>query len=103
MPMLDEKEFAEISELWRESVKATQAFRLRWRKKLEETNIDEHFQPVRRRYEELTGMKDCHHDAIWHHRISLYGPPCTQCGKPLRTPQAKLCGSCMAPVVVAST
>jgi hypothetical protein len=98
MPMLDEDEFAEIVALWREGFTATQEFRQRWGIPLEGVNIDERFGPVRKRYEELTGMKDCHQNAILHHRISLYGPPCTRCGKPLRTPQAKLCGSCMVPV-----
>jgi hypothetical protein len=102
MPMLDEQEFAEIRSLMRECMEATKEFRQRWGVPLAGVNINERFQPVRKRYEELTGMKDCHQNAILHHRLSLYGPPCTHCRKPLRTPQAKLCGSCMFPVAVSS-
>lgn len=45
-------------------------------------------------YRDLTGFEETNLNALWHHQISLYGPPCTHCGKPLRTPRAKLCAAC---------
>jgi len=56
------------------------------------------FAPVLEEYQRITGFRETNFLALWHHRASLYGPPCSKCGKPLRTPQAKLCGSCMHPV-----
>ncbi len=47
-----------------------------------------------RLYQDMTGFRETNPDALWHHRLSLYGPPCKACGKPLRTPQAKLCAAC---------
>ena len=98
MPMLDEEEFKSVYLLYGEGMTATKEFRQKWNIPLENASGDQRMRPVRLRYEELTGMKDCHHNAVMHHRISLYGPPCERCGKPLRTPKAKLCGSCMFPV-----
>lgn len=45
-------------------------------------------------YRELTGFEETNYNALWHHRRSLYGPPCRECGKPLRTPRASYCPMC---------
>ena len=53
-------------------------------------------QEALRLYESLTGFRESNVDAIWHHRVSLYGEPCANCGKPLRTPTATFCAECGA-------
>ncbi len=99
VPMLDEEEFASISQLYGECMSATQEFRRLRNLPLQGMTIDERFGPVRLRYEELTGLVGCHANVVIHHRLSLYGSPCKACGKPLRTPKAKLCAACMTAVV----
>ena len=54
--------------------------------------------PMLAEYNRITGIVETNPNVIWDHRLSRYGAPCKACGKPLRTPRAKLCGSCMAPV-----
>ena len=48
-------------------------------------------------YEAITGFEETNPLALFHHRVALYGPPCHAGKRPLRTLQARLCGSCMAP------
>ena len=95
--MLDDAEFASIADLYRAGFKATKEFRQRWGIPLEGATVEQRLQPVSLRYEELTGVRSCPPGTVMHHRLSLYGPPCKQCGKPLRSPQAKLCGASMYP------
>jgi hypothetical protein len=55
-----------------------------------------------RRYRQITGYPENNPQNIWHHRLSKFGPPCSTCGKPLRTPRAKLCAECGAPYPAAT-
>ena len=52
-----------------------------------ETFGNANLDPVLQEYERLTGFHETNINAIYHHVASLYGPPCSCCGKPLRTPE----------------
>ncbi|MBN8227241.1 hypothetical protein JYK02_06925 [Corallococcus macrosporus] len=80
--MLDEVEFEEVSNLYRAAFRST------------EPTMEARFASVSQAYERLTGYVGCHPNAVMHHRIAQYGPPCTACGKPLRTPEARYCAAC---------
>jgi len=79
VPMLDEAEWAPV-----EAFLMCEVTRNMNRQALDE-------------YERVTGYRETNPAALWHHRILVYGPPCTHCGKPLRTRQAKLCAACGEP------
>jgi len=97
MPMLDEQEYAEIASLYRAGVQSAKDYRMKSQGPLKSVPLTERFAALLARYEAMTVFKETNPDAVLHHRLSLYGPLCNGCGRPLRTPQAKLCGSCMAP------
>jgi hypothetical protein len=97
MPMLDEVEYLEVFRLYGEGMSATKEFRQRWGIPLEGMQSEIRFKPLLDRYEQMTGMRETNPNAVMHHRLLLYGPSCHRCGKPLRTPKARICGSCMAP------
>jgi hypothetical protein len=95
-PMLEEHELRLVQEGMRnarlmveESGFATCAER--------EPPIDSALQAALDVYESITGIHETNFAALAHHVVDLYGPPCHNCGRPLRTPKAQLCGSCMAP------
>jgi hypothetical protein len=84
MPMLDEVEFHRVLSFWAKGAG--------------ETDRERKFGAMLREYERITGLPETGPNAIYHHRLSIYGPPCSKCGKPLRTPRAKLFGTCTHPV-----
>jgi hypothetical protein len=45
-------------------------------------------------YYELTGYYESNADALYHHRLSIYGDECPSCGYLFRTPKAKFCTNC---------
>jgi hypothetical protein len=83
IPMLDEAEFRQVG---------------KFGKRIPGETLEEEFAPFLHEYERMTGFHETNFNAIYHHRLSLYGPPSQNCEKPLRSPKAKLCGACMAPV-----
>jgi len=83
--MFDEEEFAVLGDLYRACVRQI---------RLPDT---ERFRPLLELHEQMTGVFIDNHNAIIHHRRSLYGRPCASCGKALRTPQASRCFECGAP------
>ncbi len=55
---------------------------------------EERFAPFLAEYERITGYHATNFNAVWHHRLSLLGDPCVNCGKPLRSPRARFCAAC---------
>jgi hypothetical protein len=79
MPMLDENEFRQV---------------LKTRSNQPGETLEQQFAPVLREYEQITGYHETNLNAVFHHQLSLYGPPCAKCGKPLRSPRASFCAAC---------
>ncbi len=97
VPMLDEEEYSKVDEIYADCIKKVKKFREDTGLSLQETPKDEICMPVTLEYNRIIGIETTfNHEAIMHHphRISSYGPPCKVCGKPLRTPRAKMCAAC---------
>jgi hypothetical protein len=94
IPMLDDAEFAVVGNLLSQGMQATKEFRLEHGLSLRKINMHERFQPALKEYERLTGFHETNANALWHHRISIYGPPCDMCGKVLRTANTSQCFEC---------
>ena len=94
VPMLDEAEFEIVRKAYIRGLRAAKDYRLKHSVSLQETPIAKLHEPVQNAYEQLTGATGLDAAHILKHRLSLYGPPCSVCGKPLRTPQARMCAAC---------
>ena len=93
VPMLDEQEFSEILRLSGEAMRALRE-RAPSNIQLERVPLRDYFRPVAEAYEGITGFREENPNAIMHHRISMYGPPCPRCGKVLRTATSHKCFEC---------
>lgn len=82
VPMLDKDEFVIASSLY------SKAF------KLKHPTRQERFKELLDYYNTLTGFGETEPNAIMHHSLDQIGPDCENCGKPYRTPKAKLCPAC---------
>jgi hypothetical protein len=93
VPMLEEHEWKRVSPLLVNAVEQIKHYRQLHGVTLAESRAN-YGKEALAMYFELTGFPETNPDALWHHRVSLYGAPCSACGKPLRTPKAKVCAAC---------
>ena len=98
IPMLTEEEWATISTHLSDSIQQIKRYREEHGCSLQEAT-QKGLGSALDVYERLTGFKETNPNALWHHRLGIYGPPCQACGKPLRTPQARYCAMCSAPAL----
>jgi hypothetical protein len=98
IPMLEEHEWAVVLPRLYEGIRKIREYRSAQDATLEAAKRHVYEHGALERYFEITGFRETNINALWHHRLSLFGPPCNTCGKPLRTPRAKLCAECGAAV-----
>ena len=93
--MLEDAERAEVWQLYEAALRSLKAPKIDHAQDTPEV-VRERFAPVRAALERLTCVQheDNYDHAVMHHRLSLYGPPCAACDKPLRTPRARHCAAC---------
>lgn len=84
LPMLDDDEYLKAAELYGQALRNIHSA----------SDRKTRFKPLLDYYKEVTGWDETEPNAIMHHCISQYGPPCERCGKPYRTPQASFCAAC---------
>lgn len=94
IPMLDDAEWKLVAPLLNDSLSELQRYRQEHGVSLAEAKDRVFGRAALDKYRELTGFTETNINALWHHHVSLYGPPCASCGKPLRTLKASFCAAC---------
>lgn len=92
--MLDDAEWGQLHPLLSGFISNIKRYREYHGASIEEATKNTNADPALQRYFELIGFRETNINALWHHRISLYGDPCPHCGKPLRTLVANKCVEC---------
>jgi len=96
LPMLTEEEWCRVEPHLMNGIDQIKLYRELHSCSLAEATAKGFGQEALAIYTEITGFPEANANALFHHRLSVYGPPCHACGKPLRTPQAKYCAMCSA-------
>ncbi len=94
IPMLTDEEWQSVSPHLTNAIEQIKRYREEHACSLKEATEKGFGEAALVEYERLTGFKETNPNALFHHRLSIYGPPCPSCGKPFRTPQARFCAMC---------
>jgi hypothetical protein len=93
LPLLADEEYHPIEQALASRIEGIKEYRLQHGVSLEEAKrhaCDDALDY----YERLTGVRLSDPDELYWVQLSRYGRTCPQCGKPFRTPRAKLCVEC---------
>jgi hypothetical protein len=96
IPMLTEEEWQSASPYLANAIEQIKRYREENACSLKEATEKGFGQKALAEYERLTGFHETNPNALFHHRLSIYSPPCPSCGKPFRTPQVRYCAMCSA-------
>jgi len=94
IPMLEEHEWEDVLPRLMDGIQRIKDFRQKHSVSFAEVKDQIYGGGALERYFQITGFRETNINALWHHRASQFGSPCRNCGKPLRTPRAKLCAEC---------
>ena len=93
VPMLTEAEWAIVAPLLRVDTERVKEIRGEQGISLKDALGIYHSEACAK-YQEITGFAESNWNAIWHHRLEIYGPECPDCGHLLRTKDARFCANC---------
>ena len=99
--MLEDAEFERVYSAYIEAIRMMKQFRARTSAGIAEAAAKYHpsVRALYRRFLKRGGFQELVlplDHLIEKHRLSAYGPACANCGRPLRTPEAKVCVACGA-------
>jgi len=94
--MLEEHEWEKVGPLLSGAIQKIKDYREEHGVSLAQARDESFGKDALEMYKAITGFEETNPNALWHHRLSLLGPPCGRCGNPLRTPVAKRCVECGA-------
>lgn len=93
LPMLSDEEFEPIGKALENRVEQIKEYR-----RVHQCSLDEALKhssvDALDHYERISGIRLAHPDELYWVQLSRYGRSCPHCGKPFRTPRAKLCAEC---------
>ena len=95
--MLTEEEWGQVAPLLTNAIAQIKRYREEHHCTLAEANAKGFGLAALAEYQRITGFAETNPNALYHHRLNLFGPPCKVCGKSLRTPIARSCAECGHP------
>jgi len=94
VPLLDKTEWAQLQPFLTDMIQNIQRYRESNGASLNEALKQRYERPPLEKFFQLTGYRETDVNALRHHQLDRYGPPCPNCGRLLMTKVARSCAQC---------